>query len=99
MNPEQYSLVRELFHELVDLPAARRIRLLRERDLDDEIVAEVAALLDQKTPPRALQEGERLALVRSLIKTLDPAPRNPRDDRDSVPRTSTEGSRPENTPR
>ncbi|MEM9380578.1 MAG: tetratricopeptide repeat protein [Planctomycetota bacterium] len=75
MNPKQYSALRDLYHELVDLPSSWRAEILEERSLEPWMRDEVEALLTHVPRLRGLEENQLgTAIQGALLEQIAPSP-------------------------
>ncbi|MEM6675677.1 MAG: tetratricopeptide repeat protein [Planctomycetota bacterium] len=75
MDPKQYSVLRSLYHELVDLPSGNRSQILEERAVEPWMREELEALLTHVPRVRGLEE-DRLgaAIQEALLEQIAPSP-------------------------
>ena len=80
VSASDYSLIRDLFHELAELEPSERTRILNDRKVSDEVRREVESLLEHTDEPSEKFGEEELGNVgRALIddssrETLAPDP-------------------------
>ncbi|MEQ8762793.1 MAG: bifunctional serine/threonine-protein kinase/formylglycine-generating enzyme family protein [Planctomycetota bacterium] len=63
MTPEEYELIREIFHEVSELPEPERERRIQEHDLGRELEAELRAILEHDDEDEEIFGEQRLGQV------------------------------------
>ena len=67
MNRLQFKIVRELFHELSEMPPGEQARILSERELDPSVREELEALLEASESTGAFEDEQLGALGSTLV--------------------------------
>lgn len=72
MTPERYQRVREIFHQVCDLPVAERAEFLTQKlGSESDTRAEVESLLRHAANDSDVFEEERLGFGRALVEHSD----------------------------